>query len=660
MSHLIVQQLAEPPRGFSALLRQLAGRHQLDIFQCRQQLIGHGLSTFARGNRDELERISATLVEAGIGHWLIEPQVVAFAPERIYGLRVDDQGIVFECRSSQVHVPAGATVLAVLADLSGALVDRLLNQILSSNAYRGPAAFRFPEREQMYDMILQARPVLDVYLLDEDKNISAAVRVFPGKYNPQGLGAAATLSSRNNLKVLLQLLEQRAGEMRIDTSFGLDNLPGCQLRRATDDDADALRANLGTLTRYGWLKADLWRHEPVGATGSGTAAPAADPDLPAALLAATLGGGALQPEDLQALTQEVTAAMADAVPAAGSAGREEQRPAARAPLPPPPPTVPAGWSAARLWPVGMFAGGFLAFLVLLAADRSELIDQLAYHGLASGAVPMGVAMLLFAAGFHSLRIKRNMENTPTSRIRSVAMGMVEVKGRAIRKYALVAPMSHTPCVYYRLTRYRRDRNRRWQVISLTGSENVPFLLEDDTGRIEINPAGGRIRAGTRHEGVPGQVGLTRGMTDDSEKWVEETIVEGTLLYVLGFAEVKSDSSGSLREKVQNALRELKQDPQRLKSFDLNGDGQICVDEWDRARQVVAEEVRSASISGQQRRKKQEDQIVIGRHRGRPLLIAETHSETHLAGRYHNAAVGLFLLSAGVTGLAIHLLLTYLV
>ncbi len=41
--------------------------------------------------------------------------------------------------------------------------------------------------------------------------------------------------------------------------------------------------------------------------------------------------------------------------------------------------------------------------------------------------------------------ERQIENTPTSRVRSVAMGMVEVKGQAIRRYALLSPC-RTPLV----------------------------------------------------------------------------------------------------------------------------------------------------------------------------------------------------------------------
>jgi hypothetical protein len=64
------------------------------------------------------------------------------------------------------------------------------------------------------------------------------------------------------------------------------------------------------------------------------------------------------------------------------------------------------------------------------------------------------------------------------------------------------------------------------------------------------------------------------------------------------------------------------------------------------------------IQRSRQRRRQEDHIVIGRHPGRPLIIAETHSETHLTGKYRNTAAVLLLISTLLTGMSIYLLLNY--
>ncbi|MFO7765887.1 MAG: hypothetical protein R6V33_05590 [Pelovirga sp.] len=661
---IVVQQYLQPPERFDDFLRLLLDRHQLDIFQTRQRLLGRSLARLVQGPRDKMEEVSATLTEAGCVHWLIPPEKISFAPQRIYGLEASKKSVTFACRKQPVTFPGGGTVLAVLADISGKLAEKLMGRMLASNAYRGRAAVRHEDQQQIVTMILQGQPVLDFYQLDEDKKITAAVRVFPGRFNPQGLGNDATLSSRKNLEAMLTLMKEGAAAFQLHTDLGLAMLPGCQLRRADKNDQEALKHNLNCLTRYGWLMAALWRQGSLPRATDKDTGEAVDPGLPGLLLTTPLlAAGELSEEEKTRLplNEEIAAALKGegTRPAADKKATGQQQESA-ATLPSPPPTAAAtGWSQRRIWSATVFAAVFLGFVVLLLADRSDLIDQMAYHSVASGAVPAILAVVCFWCGFYHLRIKRKIENTATSRIRSVAMGMVEIKGRATRKYALVAPMSHTPCVFYRLTRYRKDKNDRWRVISVTASENVSFFVEDKTGRVEINPARGRIRAGTRQEGFPGQIGLTRFDSDRSEKWREETIVEGTLLYVLGFAAVRQEQGETVRQQVQRAVRQLKSDKQRLEKFDLDGDGTISVDEWDAARSQMEKDVLHERMSQHnQRRRRQEEHIVIGRQKGRPLIIAETHSETHLTGTYRNKAVGLLLLSTMLTGVSIYLLINY--
>lgn len=663
-SFLIVQQYPQPPERFEDFLRLLYERHQLDMFHARQRLLGRSLAQLAQGTPDVLGKISATLVEAGLVHWLINPLPPAFTPRRIYGLEVAANRIVFACQHGEVKFAPGGTILAVLADVSGELAEKLMTRMLASNAYRGRDAVFHEDKRQLFSLILQGQPVLDLYRLGDDKKITAAVRVFPGRFNPQGLGEAATLSSRKNLEVLIKLMAERSAAFQLHTDLGLALLPGCQLRLADKNDQDALRHNLIGMTRYGWLMADLWRHGSLPRESDNLAAQTAVPSPFGNLLASSLLAAGEFAADtqvgLQPLVNEIATALGDNESArSDSIGAVEQR--APAPmLPAPPPSAPAVWTARRIWTAVGFGSGFISFLLLLMIDRSDLADQIAYHSIVSGGAPFVLAVLAFYYGFYYLRIKRKIENTPTSRIRSVAMGMVEVKGKALRKYALVTPMSHTPCVYYRLTRYRKDKNDLWQVVGVTSSANASFYLEDETGRIEINPVKGQVRAGTRQEGFPGQMGLTRFDSDQTEKWQEEMIVEGTLLYVLGFASNKQEEGESMRAEVQTALRDLKQDPQRLKEFDLDGDGKICVDEWDIARAQQEEQLfHQRMMQRSQQRRRQEDHIVIGHHSGRPLIIAETHSEAHLTGKYSNRAVGILLLSAVLMGLSIYLLLDYI-
>lgn len=657
-AYLIVEQQEKASNALPSLLQELAQKHRLEVYQCRQRLIGRGLALLGKGPPATLEKVSASLTSAGYRHWIVEPTQPDFAPQRIKGLGISNSEIIFQCHKDEISFPAGGSVLAILADLSGSLKEQSVKQLLSSHAYRGRDAVRNLSDDKVIRTILRGLPVLDLYTLDTDNRIRAAVRALPGKFDPQGLGARATLSSRQNLLLIKQVVAESAGNFTLHTDFGLANLPGCRLRDDSPDEHVSLRQNLASLTRYGWLMADLERS---GARGE-TDPPESGSDAAAVEAALLLGnpGLASDPDSARAqplnetLRQEL--APDDQVQTQTPLAEAEAEPG----LPAPPEAVSSSpWRKPGLW-IG--SAGFTALLLLFLLGNSlpsDLLQKLVRPAFSSGLLPFAGAILLFWYGFYFLRMKREMENTPTSRIRSLAMGMVEVKGQALRRYALVSPMSHMPCVYYRLTKYRRERNNNWRVSSISSSANVRFELEDDTGRVEIDPSGCRVSAGTRQEGSPGQVGLFGRDNNSDEKWVEEVIVEGTLLYVLGYASVKKVTGPSRAERKAEALRELKRDPQAMRHFDRDGDGHISAAEWDDARATVEDQLLQASLSASKERKKQEEHVLIGKRKGHPLIISETHAENQLTQRYLYYSIPLLLASVAATGGAIYLLLNFL-
>ncbi|RLB70073.1 MAG: hypothetical protein DRH07_09345 [Deltaproteobacteria bacterium] len=660
INYLIVEQQQTPPENLPEILQQLSQKFQLDIYQCRQRLTGRGLSLLTRGKQENLEKISAFLQDTGFIHWLVEPSKSGFVPLKIRNLQVSSDRIIFGCQKKQVVFPKGATILAIFAETTGELAEKSVKQLLSSHAYRGRDDVRHLEESKVHKIILQGKPVLDLYLLDDNKQVADAVRIFPGKFDPKGLGELATLSSKQNLQQILKLVEEYAGEFHLQTDFGLVNLPGCLLRRDDPDNPETQRKNLLSLARYGWLMADLVKSEPIMASQ-----PNQENNLSGAVTAAILMqnpalAAAGELDEILPIAKEISAEIDQ-----GSNGDERVTSTppdtADSGLPPPPPPVKskANWSKPRFWLGGAGTALFIFVFALSEISDGELLNLVAYRSFASGAIPFFAAMLMSWYAFYCLRMKRQIENTPTSKVRSVAMGMVEVKGRAVRSYALISPMSNTPCVFYRLTKYRRNIKNQWQVSSVSSSDNVPFLLEDDTGRVEIDPAGCRVHAGTKQEGVPGQVGLMRLGDDSNDKWVEEVIVDGTLIYVLGYASVKRAKGPNLTEQKIEALRELKRNPQNLQQFDRDGDGEISSDEWDDARAAVEEKVLRESLQNKRQRKKQEEHVIIGKKKGRPLIITESHSEENLTSRYLYYSIPLFLAAATITGGGLHLLLNYL-
>lgn len=107
--------------------------------------------------------------------------------------------------------------------------------------------------------------------------------------------------------------------------------------------------------------------------------------------------------------------------------------------------------------------------------------------------------LWFVHGFQAFRRRRLIENTPTARIRSMAMGFVEVNGRVAPRSEMVAPFSGRPCAYWEIdvatgSTGKNGRRGSWRVVHRNQSGS-PFFLSDDTGTAMIFPAGAECRVG---------------------------------------------------------------------------------------------------------------------------------------------------------------------
>jgi hypothetical protein len=98
---------------------------------------------------------------------------------------------------------------------------------------------------------------------------------------------------------------------------------------------------------------------------------------------------------------------------------------------------------------------------------------------------------LFLYGFRLLQRRRLILDTPFSKIRSAAMGMVEVNGLAVGPYTMVAPITARPCYYYRTLVWewkQRGKNKDW--VKVAGEcMHVPFFVDDNSGRVLVDPRG---------------------------------------------------------------------------------------------------------------------------------------------------------------------------
>jgi len=101
----------------------------------------------------------------------------------------------------------------------------------------------------------------------------------------------------------------------------------------------------------------------------------------------------------------------------------------------------------------------------------------------------------FFEGLTALRKKRLIENLSTSEIRSLDLGIVEVKGKAKSKKPIYSPISGTPCIFYtyKVEQWQSRKNgSRWVMIALGDSGEHCFYIEDNTGKVLVNPEDANI------------------------------------------------------------------------------------------------------------------------------------------------------------------------
>jgi len=644
---LIVRQRPVPHAELESLVEQFHGDFGLDPYTTRQRLLGAGLVQLAQAAEQSLAGMAGLLRRHGYSCWVTASPRPGFPPPRLQSLSISTAAVVFDCEGERrVQLPRGAAAVGVLADLSGELPTRQAQRLLAQHAYLGRNRATIFSPDELRQAILKGQPVFDCYLLDASGAVAAAFRAFPGRFNAEGLGGRVSLSAVRNLEAVVALVGEYAGDFKLYCDFGLSPLPGCQPQPAGDD-PQALLGNLDALTRYGWLVASL--AEPPANLREELVA------TPGTVLAAGLGvSAAMSGMEVAAGELSTVAATVDEV--VGVQAVAAKTPVKPAPLPPPPERPEQRRSLRRALPV---LTAFLGGALLAVAGSTDLMSPFFRQAVHSGLLPGAAAVALCWGAFVCLRLKRRIEDTPTSRIRSLAMGLVEVHGRTLRHYALVTPMTQSACAWYRLRKYRRDQRNRWTLFSDLDSSHVPFLLDDGSGQVVIDPAGATVKATTRQTGYPGENTLIGAAVDGGpdEKWVEELIYEGTSLYVLGYARPARGVGSGLRERTSEALRRLKLDPRARHRYDTDGNGRLDADEWQVARDDAEHLAAAAELD--EPTAPASDRVLVGKPpRGLPFLIAEAQSGAELSRRYGWGGAVLLALGLAAAGTALLLFLDY--
>lgn len=248
-------------------------------------------------------------------------------------------------------------------------------------------------------------------------------------------------------------------------------------------------------------------------------------------------------------------------------------------------------------------------------------------GYAHEAVLGGLGAGLFLFGFMRLRVKRLIEDTPSSKVRSVAMGLTEVSGIARAKYPMKSPISGADCVYFRFLVEKETRGSRgrshWSTVR-QGVSTAYFYVEDETGKLLVDPMGAEGML-VRDYYTTDSSGSLFGSKMRYSEWY---ILPGDYVYVLGSVRKFKDAGLDRKERLAERLRQLKQDAVKMQSIDTDGDGQVSAEEWDRARQKVEDELYKEELNSPPA---QDDDLVLAQGDIEKTFIVSDRDEKEVAG-----------------------------
>lgn len=232
-----------------------------------------------------------------------------------------------------------------------------------------------------------------------------------------------------------------------------------------------------------------------------------------------------------------------------------------------------------------------------------------------------MALVSLVAWISTMKRRRIIIDTPTSRIASAAQGYVELlgAGRPLDESPLLSHLTGLPCLWYRY-QVEEKIEKKWQTVS-KGESDVSFIIDDGTGRCVVDVEGAEIL--TRHK---------ESWTEGNYRKTEWKLLVNDEIYALG--EFKTLGGGTVEldanRDINDLLAEWKKDQAGLhKRFDLNEDGTIDLKEWALARQAARREV------GRQHREIRNESDVhtlICPDNGRHFLLSNMEPEK-LARRY---------------------------
>lgn len=608
-SYLFIRPVSENAVSAESFVEKLPSIPGLDKTDLKQNLLGKDLRVIkAHNDRDLLEGMAEEIKKAGVPAAVISKKELLSLekPLRAVSIEIEKNSVEFLDRDSNpiFTIRQGQKCFIVI---STPAFKTISDKDAGRKAINPDGDFN----EATLNFILSNGPVMHIYSGDN----GSIARIDGARFNYASLNEDNKQSATQNLKFILKEIKRVAGTVLLDTGFGGHSLPFVKTEDIASTE-DFLR-EFTVYSNFVFLscKKEIFKNF------------AASKEMP---VLKELGGIFLTGPLLARKTPSE---------------RGEPLPPKAITLPPPP--NPPRFSSRGF--IGLRGAGFSRFLMRYGNLVKFLGPPFIIHPLFAiiaasvvftqvlestnpllAAAP-SAGLILFVHSLTLIRRKRIIENCPTSRIGTMPMGEVEIRGAARQKYFLKSPFSHIDCVRYSYAVYeiRKTSDGERDVLKGLGdSGDVPFLIEDETGRTLVNPSGAILTAGEKNSFSfrAGQLPLSHIglMAGDNTKVIETVIPIGRPLYVLGFAKRLTLSADERKKSFLSRLKALKNDPSALKRYDADNDGRISTEEWDEARRSIEEGQATEAAEAVAK-----DDIAVGEHPSGGLFYISDSSEENM-------------------------------
>jgi hypothetical protein len=219
--------------------------------------------------------------------------------------------------------------------------------------------------------------------------------------------------------------------------------------------------------------------------------------------------------------------------------------------------------------------------------------------------------------FKAWRANRVIGDTPASRIRSAAQGYVALAGKGLinEDAPNKAPLTHRPCTWWRYRIEERGsmgRSRNWSTID-SGTSEIPFILDDGTGRCLVDPRGAEVFPKAKdvwygdsewpEVRIPDGQGFFGKLADlllsgGRYRYTEYRLQSREPVCALGeFRSIGGVGADDPDEAAARLLHDWKQDQKSLlERFDLDRDGMLNGAEWDAARKAARQQAAGGMLA----------------------------------------------------------------